>query len=200
MVTAAGRWRMCSASLMQTIGWHPVVCMVEGVSREREAGRRVPGVHARPVAGHGPARVRADRGPGPCRGRGAGRVRAGLRVLAEGQPGRRPRRVRPADRDQPEPEPVPQAPGDRTPDPLAAGVRARRCGVDRCDAALRRSFGADRGAAAAGPATAGGDRAPLLDGPDRTRDRGRPELLRRHGQEPGVTRPGHVAAGHGTGG
>ena len=41
---------------------------------------------------------------------------------------------------------------------------------------------------------------PLLDGPDRTRDRGQLELCRRHGQEPGVTRPGHVAAGHGTGG
>jgi hypothetical protein len=64
---------------------------------------------------------------------GAGRVRAGLCVLAEGQPERQPRRVRAADRGQREPKPVPQAPGDRTADGLAAGVRLRRCGEGRYD-------------------------------------------------------------------
>src|ERR1700722_17161081 len=74
-----------------TIDGRPVVWMAEGVSHERAAGWRVPRLHARPVAGHGPAGVCPDWRPGPRGGRGADRVRASLRVLAESQADRQPR-------------------------------------------------------------------------------------------------------------
>jgi hypothetical protein len=56
-----------------------VVCGGEEVGRERGGGRGVQGIHARALARHGAAGLRADRGPGARGGRRAGRLRPGLR-------------------------------------------------------------------------------------------------------------------------